>query len=451
MKRLFINGKIVDCEREYRAELLLDGEKIAAILPPGTEAEADIVTDVSGKYILPGVIDGHVHVHDPGQSYRMEDFAHGTQAAAAGGVTTIISHPLNDPVTTTVENYNVVVNAYKNRGYVDYALHGGAVGDKYGEARRLWEETGVVTLKMFLNDAGKDFQSVTPERLQRHLENMAEIGALAIIHAEDNELLQSAIDFEKSQGHNDAAAHLASHTRECEIKAVKNVISCLKRTGGRAMILHVGLCELLDLIAEARSEGVEIYAETCPHYLTFTEEDVIKQGAFMRFSPVVRDRANRERLWQMVNDGYVNTWASDHSPYARKDKEAAQNCIWNAPNGIPGLETLLPVLLNGVNEGKISLSRVVDITSKGPAEIYGLDYRKGKLRPGYDADITVVDMDEEFVFDEQNMRSPCKWSTYNGMKFKGRPVMTVVRGRTVYENGKIVGQAGYGQLLSRKK
>lgn len=197
--------------------------------------------------------------------------------------------------------------------------------------------------------------------------------------------------------------------------------------------------------------GVKVYAETCPHFFTFVKEDMLTHGPYLKFSPVMHDAADRDGMWEMLRKGYVDTFGSDHSPYEKSEKEPGETNIWDAPNGIPGIETLLPTLLNGVSEGKVSLERVVEVTSYNPSRIYGLWPRKGVLQPGSDADFVVVDMDLRHTYTVEDMKSKCKWSPYFGRTFQGWPVRTVVRGKTVCLNGQVVGTQGWGQYIPRLK
>jgi dihydroorotase-like cyclic amidohydrolase len=225
----------------------------------------------------------------------------------------------------------------------------------------------------------------------------------------------------------------------------------LEATGASALIPHVSTARGLREIRAARERGVRIWAETCPHFLTFVREDMDRLGPFLKFSPVMRDEANRREMWDLLERGYVHTLGSDHCPFTPEEKEPGWKNIWSAPNGIPGLEAMLPVLLDGANRGLVSLERIAEVTSLNPSKLYGLSPRKGEIRPGADADFVVVDMDLEKTFNAGDRKSKCPWSPYEGMTFRGWPVMTILRGEIAADRGRIRVSPGYGQYIPRRK
>ena len=244
---------------------------------------------------------------------------------------------------------------------------------------------------------------------------------------------------------------IESHPAVGELEAVQRAIYYLEATGASGVILHTCMKEALEAIHAARQRGVRVYAETCPHLLTFVDTDMKKHGPYLKFTPVMRGEQNREALWDLLNRGYVSTIGSDHSPYTIEEKEAGRDDIWKAPNGIPGIQTLLPVLLDGVNRGRLSLERMVEVTSFNPARIYGLDYCKGKIEVGFDADLVLLDMELKKAYTKESILSKAKWSPYEGMTFHGWPVLTLVRGAVVARDGRIVGKPEHGRYIPRKK
>ncbi len=447
---LFTNAQIVTHTGRFQGCLGVQDGKIACLAEKPDGLEAREVIDLEGKYLLPGCIDAHVHFQDPGIT-RREDFVCGTAAAAAGGVTTAISHPLNVPPAIDKESYEFTKNCYEGRGYVDYAVHGGAVASNLDRVDALWRETGATAIKMFMCFSVADFPYVEDDAMVSHFEILAKNGGLALIHCENDRLLKKEEARLKAEGRKDGLAYNESHPIDGEHEAVRRAIFFLEKTGAAAVILHVTNPEDLKTIREARARGVKVYAETCPHFFTFIKEDMLTHGPYLKFSPVMHDAADRDGMWEMLRKGYVDTFGSDHSPYEKSEKEPGETNIWDAPNGIPGIETLLPTLLNGVSEGKVSLERVVEVTSYNPSRIYGLWPRKGVLQPGSDADFVVVDMDLRHTYTVEDMKSKCKWSPYFGRTFQGWPVRTVVRGKTVCLNGQVVGTQGWGQYIPRLK
>ena len=448
--RVFTNGTIVTPHSRFKGDIGVKEGKVMFISQVADETYSSEVVQLSGKFVLPGPIDAHVHFQDPGITHR-EDIEHGTGAAAAGGITTCISHPLNVPPVVDVSSYEETLEIYKGRACVDYALHGGGTSDNIGDIASLWCETGATSLKMFMCFSVAEFPFVQDDAMFAILEKLAAENGLAIIHAESEALVKLTETRIKNTGRRDPRAHVESRPIMVEVEAVRRAIFLIEQTGASAVILHVSSVEALYEIDNARRKGVKVWAETCPHFLTFSIDDMDRHGPYLKFTPVMRDEANRQKLWELLAKGLVDTIGSDHCPYTTEEKERGADDIWKAPNGLPGLEILLPVMLDGVNKGLVSLEKVVEVTSANPAKIYGLSPNKGEITPGSDADFTIVDMALEKTYAAKTGPSKCEWSPYDGMAFKGWPVMTVVRGEIVFANDKLQVTPGYGNYIKRSK
>lgn len=444
------NGVIVTHEERFPGNLLIHEGKIAAISTSHYLPEAMDIIDLHGKYIIPGAIDAHVHFQDPGLTHR-EDFESATAAAAAGGITTAISHPMNIPPIVDVDSYRFTMRAYQGRGCIDYAIHGGGTSDNLQQIDALWQETGATSIKMFMCFSVADFPFVRDDALFAILKKLAIQDGLAILHAENNELIALEEKRLQAEGRNDPMAYNLSHSAAGELEAVKRALYYLEITGAQGLILHSGMAEALREIRKAQERGVRVYAECCPHYLTFVDTDMLEYGPYLKFSPVMRDEANRQELWKLLNQGYIQTIGSDHSPYTSEEKVKGMQDIWQAPNGIPGIQTMLPVLLDGVSRGLLSMERLVEVTSYNPARIYGLAYRKGSITVGKDADLVVVDMELKKPFTKDEIYSKAKWSPYVGREFQGWPVLTIVRGKIVAKDGKVITSSGWGRYIERPK
>lgn len=447
---LLKNGRIVTTEEIYSGAIGVKDGKIAFIASDDSDICADNVIDLSGKYILPGAIDPHIHFQDPGFTDR-EDFEHGTMAAAAGGITTVLSHPLDFPPTTTFEALSVKEEAYEGKAYVDYANHIGATSDNLDILPDLWMKTGATSIKMFMCFSVAEFPYVEDDALYKAMKSIASMNGLAIIHAENNGLLNVASEEIKKTGRNDGMAYNLSHPKAAEIEAIRRVIYYAELTGAECVILHVSTAEGLELIHEAKEKGLKIWAESSPHLFQFIDEDMIEKGPYLKFSPVMHDDANRKKMWELLGKGYVDYIGSDHSPYTLEEKKVGEDDIWKAPNGIPGVETSLAVFLNGVNEGKLTLPQLVKMTSANTAKIYGLSPEKGNMTVGTDADFTIVDLGIKKSIKKEELKSKCKWTPFFGVELKGWPVMTIVRGNVIYKDGEIIGKKGFGQYLHRRK
>ncbi len=450
LDKLIRNATVVTHTGRYPGSVGIENGKIAVIAGPRCQLEAAEVIEADGRFLIPGAIDAHVHFQDPGLTHR-EDLPCGTMAAAAGGVTTAISHPLNIPPIVDPDSYRFTMQAYEGRSYIDYAIHGGGTAQNIGQIEQLWQKTGATSIKMFMCFSVADFPFVRDDAMYQILSHVAKIDGLAMIHAENNELIAMEEKRLQAEGRTDPMCHIESHPAVGELEAVRRAIYFLEATGARGVILHTCMAEALEEIHAAQARGVRVYAETCPHLLHFVDTDMKKHGPYLKFTPVMRDEKNRQKLWQLLEKGYVSTVGSDHSPYAIEEKRPGEQDIWKAPNGIPGIQTMLPVLLTGVSKGRLSLERLVQVTSFNPARIYGLDHCKGRLEVGYDADLVLLDMDVKKTYTKTDILSKAKWSPYEGTEFQGMPVLTLVRGAAVMRDGKIVGEQSYGKYIPRLK
>jgi allantoinase len=449
--RALVNGTIVRPEGRFHGAIGIKDGRIAAIVENDVDFAGAQIVDCAGKFILPGLVDAHVHFQDPGFTHR-EDFVHGTAACAVGGITTAISMPMNDPVVIDVASYQANLDAYNGRAIVDYGLHGGGTADNADRVEALWSDTGATAIKMFMCSSGtKGFSFVHDDVMFDILERLVKHDGFAIIHAENEDLIRLRERQLQAAGRKDPTAYNESRPVYVEIEAVRRVLLMLEETGAEAIIAHVSTAEILQEIARARRKGIRVWAESCPHFFTFVRDDMARLGPFLKFSPVMRDEANRMAMWDLLNRGYITTLGSDHCPFSRDEKEPGLTDIWKAPNGIPGIEAMLPVLLDGANQGLVSLERIAEVTSRNPAKIHGLHPRKGEIRPGADADLVVVDMELKKTYNVRESKSKCPWSPYDGRTFKGWPVMTFVRGEIVADDGKIMVPNGYGRYVPRQK
>jgi allantoinase len=447
---LFVNGTIVGKDGRYEAAIGTRDGKIRLITDTPDEATCDTLVDLSGKYVLPGLIDGHIHFQDPGFEQR-DDFEHATAACAVGGITVGISHPMNDPPVIDVASFNQNLAAYENRSIIDYGLHGGGTSENIDQIADLWCTTGATAIKMFMCFSVKEFPFVHDGSMLAILEKLAENDGVALVHCENEPIIRLMEKRLQQAGRTDPLAYNESRPQIAEIEAITRTIYLLEQTGASALVVHVSSAEGLEIINEAKNRGVKIWAETCPHFLSFVREDMKEHGPFLKFSPVMRGEDNRARMWDLIGRGYIDSIGSDHCPFTRAEKEKGLTDIFKAPNGIPGLEVMLPVLLDGVNDNKLTLERVAEITSFNPAAIYGLYPRKGAIQVGADCDLTVVDMDLKKTYSDTDRKTKCDWSPYFGRTFTGWPVMTVVRGTVVAENGEICVEPGYGSYVPRNK
>ncbi|WP_218903183.1 allantoinase AllB [Amycolatopsis endophytica] len=416
----------------------VDAGRIVAV-EAGLSLSADRVIELGEDVVLmPGLVDTHVHVNDPGRS-EWEGFGTATRAAAAGGVTTLVDMPLNSlPPTVDPDALEVKRKAARGRVHVDVGFWGGAIPGN-GEALPALHEAGVFGFKCFLLHSGVDeFPPLDDAELEADLRILAGLGALMIVHAEDASTVEGAPRPHGSR----YAGFLASRPREAENRAIARVIELARRTGARAHILHLSSSDALPLISRARAEGVALTVETCPHYLSFTAEEIRDGATQFKCCPPIRESANRELLWQGLADGVIDCVVSDHSPCTPELKRLDSGDFGEAWGGIAGLQVGLPAVWTGAARRGYALEDVVRWMARRPAELAGMT-RKGRIAVGRDADFCVFAPGEEFVVDVANLRHRNAVSAYHGSPLTGVVRQTWLRGR------KVSGTDPRGELLNR--
>jgi allantoinase len=396
----------------------------AATVPGSRPYTVNLGTD---EVLLPGLVDTHVHVNEPGRT-EWEGFATATAAAAAGGVTTLLDMPLNSvPPTVTPAALAVKRAAAQEHCQVDAGFWGGAVPGNEADLAGL-HEAGVFGFKCFLTDSGvPEFPPLDRAGLQRALAVVARLGSVLVVHAEDPAVLATAPE-PRGRGY---ASFLNSRPPDAEVAAVRAVIEAARRTGGRAHILHLSAAQAVPVIAAARQDGVPVSAETCPHYLTFAAEDVPDGGTEFKCCPPIRDAVNRERLWEALEAGIIGTVASDHSPCPPGLKQRDSGDFGAAWGGVSGLQLALPAVWTVARERGIGLDRVAAWMAGNPAELAGLA-SKGKITAGCDADLVAFAPEQDFTVDPDRLRHRHKLTPYAGLTLRGVVRRTWLRGRPVY-------------------
>lgn len=448
------NGKIATSHGIFEAGIGVDKGEIVAIAKEANLPKADKTIDVAGNLILPGVMDAHTHFREPGKSER-EDFESGTKAAAAGGVTTVFEMPLSFPCVSSAEILEKRRNLVKKRAVVDFGLYGGAGMHNIGKIPGL-AAAGAIGFKTFLHapPEGRDIEfegsyATDDGSLLQILETVAKTRLTSSIHAENNAIINFLSQRLKSLGRKDSMAHPESRPNFVEAETVSKIIILARVAGAHLHVAHLSTREGLHFVEQAKASGQNVTTETCPHYLTLTADDMKKLGPRGKINPPLRSKADVEELWRGLNSGAVDIIASDHAPYTKEEKEPGWEDIWKSQSGSPTIETMLPLLLNGVNEGKISLKTLVRVTSERTAQIFGVYPKKGAIQTGADADLVIVDLDRRVKIDKEKMYSKARDLTpYDGWKVKGWPIMTIVRGEVVMKDGDVVGKPGYGEFVS---
>lgn len=420
--------RVITPEGTRAASVAVAGGKITAVLAHDAEVPAGArLEDFGDDVLLPGLVDTHVHVNDPGRT-EWEGFWTATRAAAAGGITTILDMPLNSlPPTTTTDNLRVKQDVARTKAHVDVGFWGGALPDNVKDLRPL-HDAGVYGFKCFLSPSGvEEFPELDQERLAASLAEITGFGGLMIVHAEDPHHLESA---PQNPGPK-YADFLASRPRDAENTAIENLIAQARRLNARVHVLHLSSSDALPLIAAAKAEGVQITVESCPHFLTLTAEEVPDGATEFKCCPPIREAANQDLLWDALADGTIDCIVSDHSPSTADLKTGDFATAWG---GISSLQLGLPAIWTEARRRGRSLEDVVRWMSAAPAELAGLA-QKGAIEVGRDADFAVLAPEETFTVDPAELHHRNQVTAYAGKTLHGVVKSTWLRGTRIADHG----------------
>ncbi len=421
-------GTIVTPGGMRRADL---GVRDGVIRAVGDLEPVGAVVDATGLLVLPGMVDTHVHLMDPGPTER-EDFPTGTRAAAARGVTTIVEHTHAHPVRT-------VADLEEKRGYlqsranVDYGLAAHVWPNLIGELPSLWE-AGISFFKIFTCTT-HGVPGLAPAELLAALRTVASFDGRCLIHCEDESITAEAERALKAAGRADSALLIEWRNREAELVAVAATAVLAQVTGAKVSLAHVSSPDVVEVVESARRRGADIAAEACPQYFVLDESEVFDHGALRKFTPPARIRSEKERdrMWEAVRSGAFSHFSTDHAPATIAQKQSGD--IWEAPFGLPGLDTTLPFLLDAALAEKIDLPTLVRLYAQAPAARYGLSPRKGTITEGADADLVLVDPEARWTVTDGDVISKAGWTPYAGTSFRGRVEVTYLRGLEIARAG----------------
>ena len=433
-RRVVLPGRVQAASLEIR-----DG-RISAIGPFDREpAGADLV-DVGDKFLLPGLVDTHVHINEPGRT-EWEGFRTATRAASAGGYTTLVDMPLNNlPATTTVDNLQMKQAAACGQCSVDYGFWGGLVEDNQKEIGAL-ASAGVLGYKCFLVHPGIDgFTMVNRSQLEAAMPAVARSGRPLLVHAELPGPIEEATAGCANGDWKRYAVYLASRPDEAEVQAIRLMIELSRKYGCRVHIVHLSSAEALGELKAARAEGLKITVETCPHYLHFAAEDIADGATLCKCAPPIRSRANREKLWQALLDGEIDLVATDHSPCPPEMKARGEGSFREAWGGIASLQVALAVVWSEARKRGASMSQVAGWMGEQPAKLAGLGHRKGAIREGNDADLVVFDPEAKFTVDAAKLQHRHPITPYAGETLSGVVETTFLRGQRIYDHGLFIGE-----------
>ncbi len=422
----YINGNL------KAQDIGIKDSKIAEI--GKNETDSKQIFDATGLTVLPGCIDTQVHFREPG-STGAEDLNSGSRAAIAGGITSVFEMPNTNPPTSSKLEFSKKLKLAEKRMFCNYAFYFGATTDNHEELSNLHDLEGCCGIKLFAGSSTGNLLVQHEEDIEKVFQNSSKIIS---VHSEDEEILNKRKKLIKK---GDVQTHQVWRNEECAISSTRKIVKIAERLKKKAHILHVTTKEEVDFLSQHKGN---ISFEITPQHLTLTAPECYKKlGTYVQMNPPIRGKTHQDRLWYGVRNNFPDIIGSDHAPHLKENKEKTYP---NSPSGMPGVQTLVSVMLNHVNEKKLTLEQFVNLVCENPVRIFGIK-NKGYIKKSFDADLTIVDMNAKILIKNENIESKCKWSPFNGMKFKGKPVLTIVNGQIKMENGKILGDPSGKPIL----
>jgi dihydroorotase (multifunctional complex type) len=436
------NATIVTPHERYRGTLGISEGRIAAILREPSASTGRTI-DAEGLVALPGMVDQHVHFMDPGDNAR-EDFIHGSQAAAIGGVTTVVEHTHSNPVLTA-DDLRQKRQYLEDRSVVDFGLTAHVFSDSIVHVDSLWQE-GVAMFKAFTCTT-HGVPGLLPDDLLRLFRFLTDVGARALVHCEDEFITEDNEERLRAALRDDYGVIPEWRSVEAELVAVNTVALLARLTGANITIAHASQPEVIDLVRREQNLGAPLSIESCPQYFYLDANDVREHGPTRKFTPPAREKPAGKLMWERLASGEIDLISTDHAPSTLEQKFSSD--IWDCPFGLPGVETTLTMMLNAVNGGQLTLERLVKVYSATPARLLGIYPRKGALYVGSDADIVLVDMQQEHTLRNEDIVSKAGWTPFDGQRVRGRPVMTFLRGNLIAKSGEAIADPGAGRFVGR--
>ena len=393
------------------------------------------IIDVSDKIVLPGLMDTQVHFREPG-SVDAEDLHSGSRAAIVGGITSVFEMPNTNPPTTNFEEFEKKINLGK-RMYCNHAFYFGATAENYQYLEKLKDLDGCCGIKLFAGSSTGNLLVDKEEDIEKVFKHASKVVA---VHSEDEEILKLR---KKLIEKGNVKTHPVWRNEEVAISSTRKIVKIAKRLNKKAHILHVTTKEEVDFLSQNKGN---ITFEITPQHLTMYAPDCYdKLGSYAQMNPPIRDKSHYDRLWYAVRNNYNDTIGSDHAPHLKINK---QKSYPESPSGMPGVQTILPVMLNHMNDGKIKLNQIIKFLCENPVRIFGIK-NKGYIKKDFDADFTIIDLNKVIEIKNENIESKCGWSPFSGHKFKGAPINTIIAGEIKMKDGKIIGEPT-GRPLSFK-
>tara|TARA_B100000902_G_scaffold68133_1_gene74273 strand:- start:2709 stop:4019 length:1311 start_codon:yes stop_codon:yes gene_type:complete len=388
--------------------------------------DAKEIFDASSLIVLPGCLDTQVHFREPG-SIDTEDLHSGSKAAIVGGITGVFEMPNTNPPTANKEEFKKKIDLAKNRMYCNHAFYFGATPTNQSELAELYKLEGCCGVKLFAGSSTGNLLVHKEEDIEKVFESTSKIVA---VHSEDEDILNQRKKLRES---GNVLSHPIWRNEESAMSSTRRIVKIAKRLNKKAHILHVSTKEEVNFLSQHKGN---ITFEITPQHLTIFSPDCYKKlGTYAQMNPPIRDKSHYDRLWYAVKNNYNDTIGSDHAPHLKANKEKDYP---NSPSGMPGVQTLLPVMLNHINDNKLKLDQLVKFLCENPVKIFGI-LNKGFIKKDYDADFTIIDLNKVIEIKNENIQSKCGWTPFHGYKFKGTPVATIINGEIKMKDGKIIG------------
>jgi len=435
--KAYITKEVVDCS------IAIKGGKIFKIGKEVSMPKAETKVDLKNLLVLPGLIDVHVHLRDEGKAYK-EDFYSGTAAAAAGGITTVLDMPNNDPVTMSAETLRNRMEKAERMIIVNVGFYS-EFPRNMKEIEKIVEE-GAVAFKLFMAEQVGGLKIDDDNALLEAFKILNKLKISVAVHAEDKTMIKKAEEEFRCANLNNIEAFLKAHSESAEEEAVKRLLNIARQTNVHIHFCHISTENGLKAIINGKKSGMPVTCEATPHHLLLSVDDLRGIGTVALTMPPVRETHHITALWKGIENGLIDILASDHAPHTLEEKKA--KIVWDVKVGIPGLETTLPLLLTEAKRGRLTIGDVVRLMAEKPAEIFKLGGR-GSLKEGNNADLVIVDLDEKYRIDASRFHSKAKYSPFDGWKVEGKPVKTFVNGQLVMDEGEIVAEAGSGEIIRR--
>ena len=443
---LIKNGRVVTEEGTLAADVFIEEGKIVHIGKSGEEDKAEKVIDVKGQFVLPGFIDPHVHFNDPGLT-NSEDFYTGTSAAAAGGVTTVLEHPLTFPLPDNLKAFNEKKEIAESKAVVDFGLFGACSEKNQGEMKQMME-SGASAFKTFLTYS-PEIPKLDDGQITERMAFLADKDVILAIHCENNDIVNYYTNEMRCLGRTKPEDYPDGRPEISEIEAVSRMTLFAQETGCKVNIAHCTLQAAVNIVDDRRRNGADVSVETCPQYLLLNRTMLPELGVFGICNPPLRREEEVSKLWDCIFDGKIDWICSDHATYTVEEKMEGREDIFKTPAGVTSVELCCQLFFSeGVMKRGLSIEAFADLTSTNAAKRYNLYPQKGHIAVGADADIAILNPEEIWTVDDKSLKQMMKWSPYNGMEVRGKITKTIVNGIEAYDGKEVIAEKGSGRFIA---